>query len=166
MHILPCYCGCNTHFDLCCQPYILGVTHPETPEQLMRSRYSAYATNSPQHIFNTYSQGKQKENTLDEITQWSQDTHWLKLIINHAEPATLATYNTKILPTVSFDAYYIHQQQLYKMSECSRFIVEQGQWRYLDGDVAEHTKLSRPKRNDLCFCLSGKKFKKCCGQNL
>lgn len=166
MNTIPCYCGSNTYFHLCCHPYILGENTPEIPEQLMRSRYSAYATNNAKYIFNTYAQSKQKENTLDDIIQWAQNTHWLKLVVNYSTPQRLANFSSENLPTVSFDAYYIHQQQLYKMSECSRFIVEQGQWRYLEGDVAEHIKLIRPKRNDLCFCLSGKKFKKCCGQNL
>lgn len=161
-----CYCGSNIDFKLCCHPFHIGKVFPKIPEQLMRSRYSAYAVNNAQYIYNTYASAKQKENPIDEINQWAQQTQWLKLNVNHASPSSVNNFNPQVLSTVSFDAYYLHQQQLYKMSECSRFVLEQEQWKYLDGDVADHIELPYPKRNDTCFCSSGKKFKKCCGQNL
>ncbi|XQW83641.1 YchJ family protein [Thalassotalea piscium] len=161
---MSCYCGSSNAFSQCCQPFILKKRSPETPEQLMRSRYSAYATNNPQYIFETYAQQKQQENTLDDIAQWAQETQWLSLIIKDASTVSIEQFNSEYLPTVNFIAYYNHDKQFYQMNECSRFIVEYGQWRYLDGDVTEHKVIQAPKRNDLCFCSSAKKFKKCCGK--
>ncbi|GHE90398.1 preprotein translocase SecA [Thalassotalea profundi] len=132
----------------------------------MRSRYSAYAVKNAEYIYKTYANYKQKENTIIDILQWAEQTHWLKLNINDSSHTAIDNFNPQVLPTVIFDAYYLHQQQLYKMSECSRFVIEQNQWRYLDGNIFEHIKLNHPKRNDTCFCSSGKKFKKCCAKTI
>ena len=37
-----CSCGSGRDYVTCCQPYVEGRAHPETPEALMRSRYTAY----------------------------------------------------------------------------------------------------------------------------
>ena len=161
---MTCYCGSNITFNQCCQPFHMGTALPKTPEALMRSRYSAYAVNDAHYIYNTYANAKKNDNPLDDITQWAQQTQWLKLKIKNASAHSLDNISSEKLATVSFDAYYQHNHQFYKMSECSRFVIEQDQWRYLEGDVAVHLELKQPKRNDPCFCLSGKKFKKCCGK--
>jgi len=52
------------------------------------------------------------------------------------------------------------------MHERSRFIVEDGRWRYVDGEhFAADDIIKKPGRNEPCFCGSGKKYKKCCGKN-
>ena len=61
-----------------------------------------------------------------------------------------------------FSAYYVDNRQLFKMTENSKFIKENNEWRYVDGEAVNHEKLPFPGRNDLCPCLSGKKFKICC----
>lgn len=38
-----CVCGSQQTFALCCEPFIKQRKVATTPEQLMRSRYSAYA---------------------------------------------------------------------------------------------------------------------------
>ncbi len=38
-----CPCGSGNSYEDCCQPFHTGAQIPETAEQLMRSRYSAYA---------------------------------------------------------------------------------------------------------------------------
>jgi len=39
----PCICGSKRSFENCCARFLDGGQLPKTPEQLMRSRYSAYA---------------------------------------------------------------------------------------------------------------------------
>ena len=63
-----------------------------------------------------------------------------------------------------FSSYYSHQGQICHMRENSNFIMENNQWRYLDGDVSENSEIDKPKRNQLCFCGSAKKFKQCCAK--
>ena len=62
---------------------------------------------------------------------------------------------------VEFIAHYQHDQVISQAHEDSRFVCEQGQWFYLDGNLKT---AARPGRNDPCPCGSGKKFKSCCGR--
>lgn len=39
----PCPCGSEKTFKLCCERFLSGAERAKTPEQLMRSRYSAHA---------------------------------------------------------------------------------------------------------------------------
>ncbi|NMP32461.1 hypothetical protein HII17_12895 [Thalassotalea sp. M1531] len=121
----------------------------------MRARFSAYATGYAQYILKTYANEKQQELTLTDIEEGIDENTWIKLSIHHASelfhPAT-----------VEFSAFYIHKSGLFEMREISRFIKEDEQWRYLNGDIVKHEEISKIKRNDSCPCNSGKKFKKCC----
>jgi len=45
-----CPCCSNRSFSECCEPFLVGKKIPGTPEELMRSRYSAYATGLVDYI--------------------------------------------------------------------------------------------------------------------
>ena len=80
----------------------------------------------------------------------AEQTQWLGLkIINHKPSAKTAT--------VEFIAFY-QDNPIGQLHEQSRFIQEDEQWYYTDGDILEPIKLSR---NEACFCGSGKKLKRC-----
>lgn len=52
-----CPCGSGTAYDTCCGPLHRGAALAGTPEQLMRSRYSAYAVGGSlglDHVFRTW----------------------------------------------------------------------------------------------------------------
>lgn len=153
-----CPCGSTNDYQQCCERLIVKNEKAQSPEQLMRSRYSAYAKNQVDYIYNTYSIKSKKEQSLNELSLWAKETTWLKLsIINSSK------FKEVNFPTVEFEAIYKSQDQYFKMKEKSRFVMENNNWVYVDGDNLEHTELCIPKRNDKCFCLSDKKFKKCCG---
>lgn len=168
---MQCPCGSMSDFSQCCFLLINRDMLAHSPEQLMRSRYSAYATNSADYIYQTYAKISQAEQSLNDIESWASQTKWLKLTINSAsdfvnsEKDLPSNIKNSIIrhPTVCFSAYYQHQGLYFKMKERSRFILEDNQWRYLDGEVNESEELVTPNRNDLCFCQSQKKFKRCCG---
>lgn len=137
-------------------PYILGKSSPENAEQLMRSRYTAYALGHSQYLYQTYASQSKASNNLADIQDWAEQTTWLSLkVINHNIDDLVYQY-------VEFIAQYLVGNERWLMHETSRFIKEQQCWRYLDGDVTEHVLLSKINRNDTCPCLSGKKFKRCC----
>jgi len=159
-----CYCGSGQSFANCCQPILKGEQYPAIPEQLMRSRYSAYATKNAQYIFATYANEKRADNSIGDIQQWADETHWLRLVVHGSDQASITNFNNKAPSTVTFSVYYLHNKLFFKMTECSRFVVEDKHWRYLDGDITEHSQLVIPKRNEKCLCLSNKKFKQCCGK--
>nr|WP_223270304.1 YchJ family metal-binding protein [Colwellia sp. C1TZA3] len=134
-----------------------------SPEQLMRSRYSAYATQQADYIYFTYAHSSQAEQSIDDIAQWAATTKWLKLVIHYASDhkKDLAKHNNA---QVEFSAFYQLHGQIWQMREKSNFVLEDTAWRYLDGEVSDSKTLNKPKRNESCFCGSEKKFKNCCAK--
>ena len=160
-----CPCGTGRTYNLCCQPFILSEKQTTSPEQSMRSRYSAYAVNEPEYIYQTYSLISQAEQSIDDIKQWASVTKWLKLIIHHTSDYKADLAN-KDYAQVEFSAFYQHLGRFWKMREKSNFILENNLWRYHDGDVSKSVEITKPKRNEICFCASNKKFKHCCMKTL
>ncbi len=148
-----CPCCSNLPFDQCCQPIIDGAKAAPTPQALMRSRYSAYCLKTIDYIYDTYAQSARLNQTKADIAVWAQSVSFVRLEI-------LACSDEP--EYVEFCADYIEGGKLYKLHEKSRFIKEQGQWRYIDGEIFPHPAITLG-RNDPCPCDSGKKFKKCHG---
>ncbi|KGJ87405.1 YchJ family protein [Colwellia psychrerythraea] len=157
-----CPCGSTLSFNACCQVFITQKQPPCTAEQLMRSRFSAYAIKDGQYIFNTYGAAQQLNQSVGEIQSWADECLWLALVIHESEKNT-----------VEFSAYYIVDNTLCELREKSNFNLEQGLWRYIDGDITEHNEIAKIKRNETCPCNNyatawsakkDKKFKHCCGK--
>lgn len=148
-----CYCGSELTFDACCNKFIEGIELPNSPEQLMRSRYSAYVIKNSSYIFNTYAAEQQQANPISEISAFAQQAKFIRLQI--IEAAT---------QQVEFIAYYIIDNTLYQLHERSNFVIQDGKWRYVDGTLFDAPTL-KLGRNDLCPCGSTKKYKKCHGSN-
>lgn len=189
-----CYCGANKSFAHCCQPFIEPTENPhvfpQTPEQLMRSRFSAYVIGKNQYIYDTYAKKSRVLQSIADITAWGESCTWVALQIH--SNTMLKNKHESTLPEqfVEFSAFYITDNTLFELRENSRFIIEAPlfdnneekeaetqssnvQWRYIDGDIIKHDKLIKIKRNDLCPCniyptawsiKKGKKFKQCCGK--
>jgi SEC-C motif domain protein len=163
-----CPCGSKKSYDECCLPIVAKNQLAQSPEQLMRSRYTAYSQNMATYIFNTYAKTSQSDQSIDEIAEWGESCRWVKLIIHNVSQVECDTYTSQQnLPTVHFSAFYLIKDTLFELSERSRFIKEstnhdKKEWRYLDGEIFKHEEILRIKRNDSCPCGSGKKFKKCC----
>ncbi|WP_277750221.1 YchJ family protein [Pseudoalteromonas sp. PS5] len=148
-----CYCNSSTSYSQCCEPYITGVKTAETPQKLMRSRYSAYCVKDADYIHNTYSSAKRPDNSVGDIAAFADYAKFIKLEVLEEianEPSGI----------VEFKAYYIAENCLYTLHERSSFIVEQGAWKYVDGELYD-TPVTKVGRNDLCPCGSNKKYKKC-----
>ncbi|WP_258872059.1 YchJ family protein [Thalassotalea euphylliae] len=152
-----CPCGSGMTFLLCCQPFLTGAKYPVNAEQLMRSRFSAYSESHAQYIFDTYTQESQQTNSVSDIEEWAKENIWLRLTVHQHNPVAQPAQ-------VEFSAFYLHQERVYEMRECSNFIKENEQWRYHDGEIIKHEQIATIKRNDPCPCLSGKKYKKCCAR--
>mgnify|MGYP000052722627 FL=1 len=155
-----CPCGSKNTFDKCCLPFHNKTSLLQTPEQLMRSRYSAYAVKNGTYIFDTYAKEKQAANAIEDIQNWANETKWVSLKIIEKSRVDNGSAD---LPTVTFCAKYLIKSTLFQMTEKSRFIKEDERWKYLDGDIINHDKLGKVKANEPCPCESRKKFKKCCG---
>lgn len=157
-----CPCCSGKKFADCCQPFMNSVQLPEKPEQLMRSRYSAFATKQYAYITDTnFSSDPLTENS-ESIEEDYKNIHWLKLNVEETSdsgPLDAAGW-------VNFSAYYGIKNKVFVLKECSNFKRINGKWFY-DIDSSD-SKVERIKlsRNDPCICQSGNKFKKCCERKL
>lgn len=157
-------CPCKSELDYqnCCEPYHLGKSFPETPEQLMRSRYSAFALKIIPYLVDTLSASKRTVNLSSELTEFATSVDFKHLeILNAPVPDKDSGYGF-----VEFKAWYKAEDGNYHwMQENSRFEYIDIRWYYLDGNLAGNPKPIKIGRNDPCVCQSGKKYKKCCGKS-
>ncbi len=157
-----CPCGSGTNYDACCEPLIKGEKKAETAEQLMRSRYTAYAKVEMDYIFNTTHKDQRTDFDPKESKRWAEESDWqsLKIIETHEGGPDDTT------GSVEFLANYIQDGTEYDHHEIATFVKEGDIWFFEDGQPVKPRPVVRemPKigRNDPCHCGSGKKFKKCC----
>lgn len=118
-----CYCGSAFTYAACCAPVISGI-HPATSaEQLMRSRYSAYAVAAIDYLIATTHPSKRAGLSKKEVEKWAKSNSWLRLEIVHA-----STF------IVEFKAYFSNRQSPFQVHhERSTFAFEGGKWYYVDG---------------------------------
>jgi SEC-C motif-containing protein len=125
----------------------------------MRSRYSAFAKGESEYLIKTHHPSKRRNDDCQLLTDSMDSTKWLKLEIIHC----VLGQKTDTTGTVEFIATFKESEQLVQIQEVSRFIQENNQWFYVDGDV-ENKSPPKSGRNASCWCGSGKKFKKCHGR--
>ncbi|MFD1260200.1 YchJ family protein [Entomomonas asaccharolytica] len=125
---ITCPCNPNKSYSACCQHYHKGINVPETAEQLMRSRYSAYVLKLTDYINSTWHKSTRPNiATLDN----NQPIQWIKLVINKA----WNSQNTNEA-FVDFDAFYEANGKLERMHEVSRFVFSEQKWFYIDGKIS------------------------------
>ncbi|MFT5251401.1 MAG: SEC-C motif-containing protein [Flavobacteriales bacterium] len=118
-----CYCGSINFFELCCKPYLNGSKKAATAEQLMRSRYSAFATQSAEYLVATTHIAQRSIDLKEEVLQWSTSNQWQKLEVIKATKTT-----------VEFKACFLDRNKTPQLHhELSTFIQEQGLWYYVNG---------------------------------
>ncbi|MDZ7870438.1 MAG: YchJ family protein [Rheinheimera sp.] len=168
---MSCYCGRPEHYLQCCGPLHQGLQLATTPEQLMRSRFSAYVLKLVPYIANTYHHSKQSDNAPLEISAFAETASFLSLQVvatagsegfsdGSAKPVILTDHANSATGYVHFIARFLIKDQLHMLEEQSRFVQEQQVWSYLDGVLLPHA-VRKTGRNDSCPCGSGKKFKVC-----
>ncbi|NVK22774.1 MAG: SEC-C domain-containing protein [Kangiellaceae bacterium] len=136
----------------CCEPLHLRVSEAISPEQLMRSRYSAFFLALGQYIFDTQHPDF-RNGTPNDYQQSAESTEWCGLEVLESEQES---YSGK----VNFKAYFIDKDKWHCLHEISNFVLENGHWLYTDG-VYQPRKVIKISRNELCPCNSGLKAKKC-----
>ncbi|MFL0411620.1 YchJ family protein [Microbacterium paludicola] len=115
----PCPCGSGQPYTACCGPLHTGARLAETPEQLMRSRYSAFARRDADYLLRTWHPG-----TRPKTVEFEEGLRWAGLEIVDASR-----------DEVEFVAVYETPLGMGALSERSRFAQRGGRWVYVDGDV-------------------------------
>jgi SEC-C motif-containing protein len=153
-----CPCGTSIAYDLCCGIYIENKQLPQTPAQLMRSRYTAYSLTNIEYIKNTMLGKALLGFNEAEALKWAQSVNWLGLEIIQAEPTSTE------VGFVEFIARFMDHEQVKSIHERSEFHKKEHRWFYVDGTLKKAN--LKPKklqiaRNGPCPCGSGKKYKNC-----
>jgi SEC-C motif-containing protein len=120
-----CPCGGGLFRD-CCEPVLDGVRLPETAEELMRSRYTAYAVGHADHVFRTW-----HPRTRPDRPPVDEDVSWAGLQILRTEEGGPADENG----VVEFIARNSGPLGRGELHEVSRFARRAGRWFYVDGDL-------------------------------
>ncbi len=154
-----CYCCSGVAYSKCCQPLHDGKQKALTAEQLMRSRYSAFAISNVDYIKHTWDKNTCPENI--EID--NETTQWERLEIIQTKKGNVGDNKG----VVHFKAFHSVDGKQQVLSEISRFVKKSSRWYYLDGTVKSiQTQNQTPSegKNAPCSCGSGKKYKRCCGK--
>jgi len=157
----PCPCGKGSTYQACCQRFHSETERPLTAEQLMRSRFSAFAEGLVPYLLQTRHPSKRSIDNAEQLQESCNNTHWVRLEIHkHKNGGRNDTEGF-----VSFSAHYVENGQPGALSENSRFLKEDEQWYYVDGNIIDNDNATPVKlgRNDICWCGSGKKYKRCHG---
>lgn len=148
----PCLCGSGSRFGACCGPCLSGAHPADTPEALMRSRYSAFVLGDAAYLLATW-----HPRTRPATLELHDQPQWQGLEVFGSGQAAAGRSGW-----VEFAAHYHGPAGNGCLRERSCFLHEQGHWLYLDGK--QPPAATRPGRNEPCPCGSGRKFKHCCGR--
>ncbi|OMB97595.1 YchJ family protein [Mycobacterium colombiense] len=119
----PCPCGSDNSYRACCGPLHEGQSQAWTAEELMRSRYSAFAYGDVDYLFRTWHpRTRPADVTVDPGITWTG----LQVI------DTLAGGPGDDSGEVEFTARYESAGRAGSLHERSRFERRAGRWFYLD----------------------------------
>ena len=121
-----CPCGSGTTYDACCGRLHRGAAAAVTAEELMRSRYAAYATGDAAYLFRTW-----HPRTRPDDLSPDPGVTWTGLTIVDVE----AGGPDDATGEVAFRAGYVAATGAGELRERSRFERRGGGWVYVDGDV-------------------------------
>ncbi len=151
MQLCPCESG--KLYGECCAPYHLQQKQPENAEQLMRSRYSAYALQQIDYIMQTTVPSQRALIVPNDVAAWARSVGFMGLVVHRHVPKIGAKH-----AQVEFTAQLQQNGQIQPHHELSSFVNIDGAWYFIDPTVWF------PSMKSPCICGSGKKFKACCGQ--
>ncbi|NEP15746.1 MAG: YchJ family protein [Leptolyngbya sp. SIO4C1] len=148
-----CPCGSATPYSVCCEPYLSGQAAAPTAEALMRSRYTAFCKGNLDYLVATHHPDRRQVDERLSLHQTLNETSWVSLTVISTQKGQPQDTTGQ----VEFMAVY-RAPELGQLHERSRFVKANGRWFYFDG---KRLPPLLPKRNQPCWCGSGKKFKQC-----
>jgi SEC-C motif-containing protein len=119
-----CPCDSGASYAQCCGRYLETPTPAPDAESLMRSRYCAYVLGREDYLLRTWHVSTRPARLeLDELNRG----RWLGLKVLHSETGDAEAF-------VEFVARYKLAGRAARMHERSRFLREDGQWYYVNGE--------------------------------
>jgi SEC-C motif domain protein len=123
-----CPCLSGLTYDACCARLHSGAAVAQTAEQLMRSRYSAFAVGDVAYLRTTW-----HPSTRPAALELDPELRWYRLDVLRTEAG--GPFDTT--GVVEFRAHRRSAGGSGSQHEVSRFVREGGRWLYVDG-VAGH----------------------------
>ncbi|MGE3175525.1 MAG: YchJ family protein [Planctomycetota bacterium] len=161
---MECPCCSGKKFDECCEPVIQGARKAATAEELMRSRYSAYATGAIDWIVDSQIPEGRQFTDRRATEEWSKRSNWKGMEVLEVQAGGASDDEG----VVEFKARYELAGEDIVHHEIASFRKDDGDWYFVDGLEVKPRPFKRqqPKvgPNEPCPCGSGKKHKKCCGR--
>ena len=118
-----CPCGTEKKFSQCCEPLLTGTEQAASPEQLMRSRFSAFATRNLDYILKTTDAQVRLEVDPEATLQWMNSAEFFKLEVKSASMDGNKGF-------VEFIAWFRDDKGEHQHHEKSKFRKQNGQWFY------------------------------------
>lgn len=122
---ITCPCG-GGEYDACCGRYLDRGELPQTAEQLMRSRYTAFTLGREAYLRDSWHPTTRPADAI----AGDEGVKWLGLEVRRHVPDGDAA-------TVEFVARYKVGGRAHRLHEVSRFTREDGRWYYVDGTFPE-----------------------------
>lgn len=122
-----CPCGGGEAYGACCLPLHSGERQAQTAEQLMRSRYSAFAVGDADYLWRTW-----HPRTRPDTVEIDPGVMWTGLEVVRCVDGSPGDDRGE----VEFRASYREDQRTGTLHELSRFAVRARRWFYVDGDVS------------------------------
>lgn len=120
---MKCPCNPSKLYIDCCKKAHQNILSVTTPEELMRSRYSAFVMANINYLQESHhSSTRPSETEKEEILTWTKSVEWVKLTV------LKSTENT-----VEFKAFFYENNSLNTIHEKSSFVKENNHWVYKDG---------------------------------
>lgn len=120
----PCPCGLDRTYQNCCYAYHNGDAAAQSPEALMRSRYSAFVGRLAGYLEATW-----HSSSRPALLDLSDSPNWLKLQV-------ISSSVEQSKGQVHFRAFYRNGDDVAFMEELSDFIYEDGKWYYVHGKTS------------------------------
>ena len=122
-----CPCCSGKLYEECCELFHSKKDFPQTAEELMRSRYAAFAIPNGDYLWETTLPNKRKFHHKTELENWGKENTWTKLEIiqsNEKEVEFKAYFTDK------FGKENIHHER-------STFKKVDKKWYYVSGKFLE-----------------------------
>lgn len=123
-----CPCKSRLNYGSCCRPFHFGQAKPQTAEQLMRSRYSAYFFRKVDYLVETTHPESREPGLKAELESTIHQANWSFLTVIGASGGGKGDKSGK----VEFVAEYFADGRPYELHEHSRFKRYKGVWKYVD----------------------------------
>ncbi|QXJ24213.1 hypothetical protein AGRA3207_005489 [Actinomadura graeca] len=123
-----CDCGTGVRYRECCGRLHRGEARAGTAEELMRSRFSAFARRDEAYLLRSWHPA-----TRPERVDVGAGPRWVRLEIVRTERGGPGDDKG----TVEFRAHYAAGNERGELHEVSRFVRHDGEWVYVRGKARE-----------------------------